>query len=85
MSVRLVVFAPEVVLEAESAVEFAVARHAGGGVGKSLKENRSHTFFSILNSVLRPATYDESRLDSLAILIGPAVDAVTSASNEITL
>lgn len=32
------VFAPEVVLEAENAVELAFARHAGGGVGISLKE-----------------------------------------------
>lgn len=32
------VFAPEVVLEAESAVELAFARHAGGGVGISLKD-----------------------------------------------
>lgn len=36
--VRLVAFAPDVVLEAESAVELAFARHAGGGVGISLKE-----------------------------------------------
>ena len=38
VSVRLMMFAPEVVLEAESAVELALARHAGGGVGISLKE-----------------------------------------------
>ncbi len=38
VSVRLLVFAPEVVLEAESAVESAFARHAGVGVGISLKE-----------------------------------------------
>lgn len=30
VSVRLVMFAPEVVLEAESAVDLAFARHAGG-------------------------------------------------------
>jgi hypothetical protein len=32
------VFAPEVMLKAESAVGLAFARHAGGGVGISLRE-----------------------------------------------
>ncbi len=38
VSVRLVVFALEVMLEAASAVELAFARHAGGGVAMILKE-----------------------------------------------
>lgn len=37
VSVRLVVFMPEVLLEAKSTVELAFARHPDGGVGISLK------------------------------------------------
>jgi len=38
VSVRLVVFVPEVMFEADSEVDLAFARHAAGGVGMSLKE-----------------------------------------------